>query len=73
MPDADEAAWIDLVRQLAASRRAAGIRQHDLAKLTGYSHSTIANAETVGQHVPPSVLAEVRQRARHCDSAHRRS
>ena len=52
MPDADEAAWIDLGRQLAASRQAAGFSQHQLAGLAGYSRSTIANAETGRQHVP---------------------
>lgn len=52
MPDADEAAWIDLGRQLAASRQAAGISQHGLAGLAQYSRSTIANAETGRQRVP---------------------
>lgn len=45
-------AWAALGRQLAASRRAAGLSQHQLAALAGYSRSTIANAETGRQRVP---------------------
>ena len=54
MADTDEAAraWRALGRQLAASRRAAGLNQEELAGLAGYSRSTIANAETGRQHVP---------------------
>ncbi len=41
-----------LGRQLAARRRAAGLSQEQLAPLSGYSRSTIANAETGRQRVP---------------------
>jgi hypothetical protein len=47
-------AWSALGRQLAASRRAAGLSQDQLAPLSGYSRSTVANAETGRQHVPRS-------------------
>lgn len=47
-------AWRALGRQLAASRRAAGLSQERLAPLSGYSRSTIANAETGRQRVPRS-------------------
>jgi DNA-binding XRE family transcriptional regulator len=46
------AAWQALGRQLAASRRAAGLSQEQLAPLAGYSRSTVANVETGRQHVP---------------------
>ena len=46
-----DGAWAALGRQLAASRRAAGLNQHELAPLAGYSRSTIANAETGRQRV----------------------
>jgi transcriptional regulator with XRE-family HTH domain len=49
--DLVEQAWHTLGRQLAASRRAAGLNQEQLATATGYSRSTIANAETGRQHV----------------------
>ena len=45
-------AWGALGRQLAASRRAAGLSQARLALLAEYSRSTVANAETGRQHVP---------------------
>ena len=45
-------AWAALGRQLAASRRAAGLSQERLAPLSGYSRSTVANAETGRQRVP---------------------
>ena len=45
-------AWNALGRQLAASRRAAGLSQQRLASLTDYSRSTIANAETGRQRAP---------------------
>jgi hypothetical protein len=41
-----------LSRQLAASRRAAGLSRGRLAPLSGYSRGTIANAETGRQRVP---------------------
>ena len=41
-----------LGRQLAASRRAAGLSQEQLAPLSGYSRSTVANAETGRQRAP---------------------
>jgi hypothetical protein len=44
-------AWRALGRQLAASRRAADLSQEQLAPLSAYSRSTIANAETGRQHV----------------------
>jgi DNA-binding XRE family transcriptional regulator len=52
--DADglASAWRALGRQLAASRRAAGLSQESLAALAGYSRSTVANVETGRQHVP---------------------
>ena len=64
MADTDEAAraWRALGRQLAASRRAAGLNQEELARLAGYSRSTIANAETGRQHVPRGFWAR-------CDAA----
>jgi transcriptional regulator with XRE-family HTH domain len=40
--------------ELDAYRRAAGCTQAQLARLTGYSRSTIANVETGRQHVPRS-------------------
>ena len=40
--------------ELAAYRRAAGCTQAQLARLTEYSRSTIANVETGRQHVPCS-------------------
>jgi DNA-binding XRE family transcriptional regulator/tetratricopeptide (TPR) repeat protein len=40
--------------ELAAYRRAAGCTQAQLARLTEYSRSTIANVETGRQHVPRS-------------------
>jgi DNA-binding XRE family transcriptional regulator len=46
------AAWHALGRQLAASRRATGLSQDQLAPLAGYSRSTVANVETGRQHVP---------------------
>src|SRR5579875_586732 len=49
--DLVEQAWHTLGPQLAASRRAAGLNQEQLAAATGYSRSTIANAETGRQHV----------------------
>lgn len=45
------AAWQALGRQLAASRRAAGLSQEQLAGLAAYSRSTVANVETGRQHV----------------------
>jgi DNA-binding XRE family transcriptional regulator len=64
LADTDEAAraWRALGRQLAASRRAAGLNQEELAGLAGYSRSTIANAETGRQHVPRGFWAR-------CDAA----
>jgi tetratricopeptide (TPR) repeat protein len=62
MPEADKAAWVELGRQLAASRQAAGLSQHGLAALADYSRSTIANVETGRQHVP-------RRFWQSCDSA----
>ncbi len=41
-----------LGRQLAASRRAAGLSQEQLAPLSGYSQSTVANSEIGRQRVP---------------------
>jgi transcriptional regulator with XRE-family HTH domain len=53
MPDEDAAARAGLGRQLAASREAAGLTQHQLAAaLAGYSRSTVANTETGKQRVP---------------------
>jgi len=52
--DAVAEAWRALGRQLAASRRAAGLSQEQLAPLSGYSRSTIANTETGRQRVPRS-------------------
>lgn len=43
-----------LGRQLAAYRKAAGYSQHDLAPLTHYARSTIANVEVGRQNVPRS-------------------
>lgn len=45
-------AWSALGRQLAASRRAAGLSQEGLARLAEYSRSTVANVETDRQRVP---------------------
>ena len=50
--EAEAQAWRDLGRQLAASRKAAGLSQERLAPLSGYTRSTIANAETGRQHLP---------------------
>ena len=50
--EAEAHAWRALGRQLAASRRAAGLSQQQLAPLSGYTRSTVANAETGRQHVP---------------------
>ena len=47
-----EAAWQAFGQHLAASRRAAGLSQEQLAPLAGYSRSTVANVETGRQHVP---------------------
>jgi transcriptional regulator with XRE-family HTH domain len=44
--------WRALGRQLAASRQAAGMSQAQLAPLSGYSRSAVANAETGRQHIP---------------------
>ena len=53
--DAVAQAWGALGRQLAASRRAAGLTQVALARsLNGHSRSTVANAETGHQHAPRS-------------------
>jgi tetratricopeptide (TPR) repeat protein len=52
--DAVAEAWRALGRQLAASRRAATLTQEQLAPLSGYSRSTIANTETGRQRVPRS-------------------
>ncbi len=41
-----------LGRQLAGLRKAAGYSQHELAPLTHYARSTIANVEVGRQHVP---------------------
>jgi tetratricopeptide (TPR) repeat protein len=41
-----------LGKQLAAYRKAAGYSQHELAPLTAYGRSTVANVETGRQHVP---------------------
>jgi DNA-binding XRE family transcriptional regulator len=49
--DAVAEAWSALGRQLAASRRAAGLSQEQLAPLADFSRSTIANAETGRQRV----------------------
>ena len=51
-PEAVTAARRALGEELAAYRRAAGYTQDGLAKLTGYSRSTIANVETGRQHAP---------------------
>jgi DNA-binding XRE family transcriptional regulator len=51
-PDTVTAARRSLGEELAAYRRAAGWTQDGLAKLTGYSRSTIANVETGRQHAP---------------------
>jgi hypothetical protein len=45
-------AWCALGRQLAASRRSAGLSQARLAGLTDYSRSTVANVETGRQQAP---------------------
>ena len=45
-------AWCALGRQLAASRRSAGLSQVRLAELTDYSRSTVANVETGRQQAP---------------------
>ena len=45
--------------RLAASRQAAGQNQAALARLAGYSRSTIANVETGRQHVPPEFWTKV--------------
>jgi transcriptional regulator with XRE-family HTH domain len=50
--DAVENARRALGAQLAACRRAAGRSQAELARLTAYSRSTVANVETGRQHVP---------------------
>jgi DNA-binding XRE family transcriptional regulator len=52
-----EQAWCALGRQLAASRRAAGLSQVQLAGLVAHSRSTIANAETGRQHPPREFFA----------------
>lgn len=60
--DAVALAWSALGRQLAASRRAAGLTQVALARsLTGHSRSTVANTETGHQHAPRSFWVQ-------CDS-----
>ena len=60
--DAVALAWGALGRQLAASRRAAGLTQVALARsLNGHSRSTVANAETGHQHAPRSFWVQ-------CDS-----
>jgi tetratricopeptide (TPR) repeat protein len=51
-PEAVAEARRALGAELGAYRRAAGRTQAALAKLTGYSRSTIANVETGRQHVP---------------------
>jgi tetratricopeptide (TPR) repeat protein len=51
-PEAVAQARYALGAELAAYRRAARCTQAALAKLTGYSRSTIANVETGRQHVP---------------------
>jgi tetratricopeptide (TPR) repeat protein len=51
-PDADGETRRALGAELAAYRRAAGQSQAQLARLTEYSRSTIANVETGRQHVP---------------------
>ncbi|HXP19102.1 MAG TPA: helix-turn-helix transcriptional regulator [Streptosporangiaceae bacterium] len=51
-----------LGRQLAASRRAAGLSQEALARLAEYSRSTVANVETGRQRVPRGFWAR-------CDAA----
>ena len=51
-PDADGETRRALGAELAAYRRAAGHSQAQLARLTEYSRSTIANVETGRQHVP---------------------
>lgn len=44
-------AWRALGRQLAASRRRAGLTQHEFAPMTSYGRSTVANAESGHQRV----------------------
>ncbi|MFI5068639.1 MAG: helix-turn-helix domain-containing protein [Streptosporangiales bacterium] len=55
-------AWRALGLQLAASRRAAGLSQVQLAGLTPYSRSTVANVETGRQQAPRDFWAS-------CDAA----
>ena len=50
-PRSVRAAWLDLGRQLAARRRAAGLSQETLGERTQYSRSSIGNIETGLQHV----------------------
>lgn len=50
-PQVVRAAWRELGLQLAARRKAAKLSQKDLATLTTYSRSTIANIETGLQHI----------------------
>ena len=50
-------AWRALGRQLAASRRAAGLSQVQLAGLTDYSRSAVANVETGRQQAPRAFWA----------------
>jgi transcriptional regulator with XRE-family HTH domain len=45
-------AYRELGHQLAAMRQAAGYTQSELAPLTGYGRSTLANVETGRQNVP---------------------
>jgi transcriptional regulator with XRE-family HTH domain len=51
-PEAVTSARYGLGMRLAAYRRAAGLTQMELASLTVFSRSTIANVETGRQHVP---------------------
>jgi DNA-binding XRE family transcriptional regulator len=61
-PEMLEQAWLALGRQLAVSRRAAGMGQLQLAGLTRHSRSTIANVETGRQHARREFFAA-------CDAA----
>jgi DNA-binding XRE family transcriptional regulator len=80
-------ARVALGRQLAASRRAAGLSQEQLAPLSGHSRSTVANAETGRQRAPrdfwklcdaalvtgTTALARLAERHRQSQPANRRN
>ena len=61
-----------LGRQLAASRKAAGLSQHQLAPRVHYGRSTIANVEVGRQNVPREFWEHcVRHEVAHCKRASR--